>query len=143
LANDGRGLDWGLRCVRAFGDMVWIGGSSRQDHTACLYRVSEDENGLIAHAASNLPGVDGPIYSIAVLPTSAAGVFGTERLFMTAVKRSLYKDREDGPDPTADADEGWLQLPDVDYGAEDRAKIGRFVEASLLEKGAGATDEIQ
>ena len=141
LANDGRGLDWSIRCVKAMGDMIWVGASSQQDHSMALFRVSEDENGMIVHPASCRPDLQGPIYSIATLPQAVLGA--NERLFLSGPSRTFYKDREDGADPTADADDGWVQLPDVDYGAEDRSKKGRFVEGVLLEKGTGATDEFQ
>lgn len=144
LQTDGqKSLDWGWRCVRAFGDVLMVGGSSREDHTPALYRVTEDDSGIIIHPTSNAPGVVGPFYSIAVLPSSAAGVAGTERLFLTGAARTFYKDRDDGDDPTSDAYVGFIQLPDIDYGAEDRAKTGRFVEASLLTKSTGGTVEIQ
>ena len=141
LANDGRGLDWAIRAVKSMGDMIWLGASSRQDHSLALFRVSEDENGMIVHPASCRPDLAGPVYAIATLPQAVLA--GNERLYLSGPSRFFYKDRDDGSDPTADADEGWVQMPDVDYGAEDRSKTGRFAEASLLEKGTGATDEVQ
>jgi hypothetical protein len=143
LANDGRGLDWAARCIRAFGDVLYIGGSSREDHAPAIYRVTEDDNGVIIHPASVANGLQGPIYAMAVLPSSAAGVFGTERLFLSTASRLHYKDRDDGDDPTLDADVGFVQFPDITYGAEDRLKTMRFIETTLKQKSTGGTVELQ
>jgi hypothetical protein len=143
LANDGRGLDWGIRCVRAFGDVLYFGASSREDHAPCIYRVSEDENGSIVHPAYVATGLQGPVYSIAMLPPSAAGAFGTERIFLSTASRLHYKDMDDGPDPTLDADTGFVQFPDITYGAEDRLKTMRFIEGNLKKKSTGGTVEFQ
>lgn len=143
LANDGRGLDWGIRCVRAFGDVLYFGSSSREDHAPTIYRVSEDDNGVIMHPAYVATGLQGPVYSIAVLPSSAPGAFGTERIFLSTASRLHYKDRDDGMDPTLDADTGFVQFPDITYGAEDRLKTMRFIEAELRKKSVGGTVELQ
>ena len=142
-ANEGRGLDWAARCIRAFGDVLYIGASSREDHSAAFYRISEDDNGVIIHPATVATGIEGPIYSMAVLPSSAAGAFGTERMFFSTASRLWYKDRDDGPDPTLDADTGFVQFPDITYGAEDRLKTMRFIEGVLKTKSTGGTVELQ
>lgn len=144
LANNGRGLDWGIRCVRSFGDVLYFGASSREDHAPAVYRLTEDDNGVIVHPAYVVQGgLQGPVYNIAQLPPSVAGAFGTERLFISTASRLHYKDADDGADPTLDADSGFVQFPDITYGAEDRLKTMRFIEAELRKKSVGGTVELQ
>jgi hypothetical protein len=143
--DDQTGLDWSWRCVWTSGDALWLGGSSRENHDGALYRLwfdpDSDEASFLA--TSTTVGVPGPIYSIAPLPPGATGASTTERLHLSSTLRTWYKDRDNGSDPTLDADSGFLQLSDIDLGVADHLKIGRFIEAYLKEKSAGGTVTLQ
>lgn len=144
-ATDGQqGQDWSWRCLHTTGDAMWIGGSSRQDRTAALYRYELDPAGQESiHPNVNVTGVNGPIYSIATLPYLATGASTQSRLYYTLVKQTYYKDPDNLTAATLDAPNGWLQFPDVDLGVEDHLKVGRFIEAYLRNKSAGGTVDIQ
>ena len=140
-----KGLDWALRCFKTVGNTAWIGGSSREDHTAAIYRFFIDPDNSIQAMmpTSVLSGVVGPVYSIGVLPPGATGVFGTERLHLSVTKATWYKDRDNGLDPTTDCVSGYIQMPDLDLGIEDHLKVWNFLDIDLLQKSAGGTVEVQ
>lgn len=143
--DDQVGLDWSFRCFRSFGDVAWIGGSSREDHDATMYRFSIDT----ATGADSLgpvavvDSVPGPIYSIGMLPPDATGASTTERYYFSTTKATYFKDRDNGSDPTKDADTGYIQMADIDYGTEDKLKVGNFVELNRRLKSTGGTVELQ
>jgi len=78
-----------------------------------------------------------------VLPYAGTGASTTERLHASVANATYYKDRDNGTDPTLDAASGYIQLPDIDYGTDDKAKLGRLIEAYLNTKSTGGTVEIQ
>jgi hypothetical protein len=90
-----------------------------------------------------ITGIPGPIYSIGVLPPGATGAATTERLHLSAVRRSYYRDRDNDTDPTLDADSGYIQFSDIDLGIEDHLKVWNFVDANALQKSVGGTIEVQ
>jgi hypothetical protein len=140
-----KGLDWSFRCLRAVGDSIWIGGSSREDHDAALYRFFIDpDSGLPAlMPTSVIDGVVGPIYSIGILPPGATGSATTERLHLAVTKRTYYRDRDNDVDPTKDADTGYIQFPDIDLGIEDHIKVFNFIDVDVKEKSQGGSIEVQ
>lgn len=140
-----KGLDWAFRCLRAVGDSVWIGGSSRESHEAALYRFFIDPNSALPALmpTSVIAGVPGPIYSIGILPPGATGVGPTERLHLAVTKRTYFRDRDNDADPTLDADTGYIQFPDIDLGIEDHIKVANFIDVDAIQKSAGGTVEIQ
>lgn len=140
-----KGLDWSARCVRSIGDAMWIGGSSREDHSPALYRFFIDPlSGLPSlMPTAVITGQAGPIYSIGILPPGATGASTSERLHLSIASRTYYKDRDNDADPTLDADEGFIQMPDLDLGVEDHIKVLASIAAYLQEKSAGGTVEIQ
>lgn len=141
--TDQRGLDWAWRCMFTVGDVVWIGGSSRQDHNACLFRFEVDDDGEIINPGATISGLAGPIYSIGLLPYGASGADTTERIFIAAQKATYYKDSDEGSDPTTDASTGFIQWPDIDLGLEDRYKLWADISGALSEISADGHIEFQ
>ena len=139
LAN----ADWAYRCIRAVGDALWIGGSSREDRDATVYRYFVDESGQVMGPAATIDSVAGPMYSIGILPPASTGATGTERLHFSVVKGTYYKDADGGADPVTDAAAGHIQFPDIDYGTDDREKVGRLYQHYLSDKSTGGVVDLK
>lgn len=141
-ATDGlAGQDWSWRCIRAVGDALWIGGSSREDRDAALWRYFVDESGQVLGPGPVIDGISGPIYSIGVIP--AQGGIGSERIHVAVTRATYYKDADGGTDPTKDAPAGFIQNPDIDYGTDDREKVGRVAQIFLRQKSLGGTVDMK
>jgi len=136
-------LDWSFRSLKAVGDALWIGGSSRVDRKAALYRYFVDENGQVIGPTAVISSVNGPIYDIGIIPPAISGATGNERLHLSMAMGTYYKDADGGSDPTLDADTGFLQLPNIDFGTDDREKVGRILQVYLSEKSTGGTVDLQ
>ena len=135
--------DWSFRCIKAIGDALWVGGSSREDRDACLYRYFVDESGQVIGPTAVIDGVAGPIYSIGIIPPAVSGSTGTERLHLSVVRGTYYKDADGGSDPTTDAASGHIQFPDIDYGTDDREKVGRLYQVYVSEKSTGGVIDLK
>jgi hypothetical protein len=124
---------------------MWVGGSSREDHSAALYRFFIDtSSGQPAFMPTSvMVGIPGPIYSIGILPPSATGATTTNRLHLAVTKNVYYRDRDNDVVPTLDAASGFIQFSDVDLGVEDHIKVMNFIDADLLQKSTGGTVEVQ
>lgn len=139
-----KGLDWAWRCLRVVGGSLLLGGSSREDHRAALFRYFVDQNGQVMMPGAVIPDVvAGPIYSIGILPYSATGAATSYRVHISTNSRTYYKDRDDDATPTSDSATGIIQMSDIDYGTEDKEKVGKYVEITLKKKSTGGTVEVQ
>jgi len=136
-------LDWAFRSVKAVGDALWLGGSSRIDRKAALYRYFVDENGQVIGPTAVLSDVDGPLYDIGIIPPAVSGATGNERLHFSVARGTYYKDADGGVDPTTDATSGFLQLPNIDFGTDDREKVGRILQVYLSERSTGGVVDLQ
>ena len=137
-----KGLDWAVRAMFSAGDVLHIGSASRFDHKAANYRLESDADGEIIHPGSVL-GVDGPMYSIGMIPSGVAGSAAGERLFCSASDGIYYKDANDGADPTMDASPGIFQFPDIDLGSPDHAHIWAAAALDVLQRSAGGSISVQ
>lgn len=131
-------LDWALRSLLSVGDVMYVGGSSRQDHNACLYWMELDSDGALLHPTSVISAVAGPLYSIGMLPYGATGTTTSDRVHASAFQGTFYKDEFDNEAVTADATVGFLQLPDFDLGIPDNDKIAHFIEVVMRERSLNA-----
>jgi len=140
-----KGLDWSWRCARTVGDSMWIGGSSRENHDAALYRffIDTDSGQPAFGPTSVVDTIVGPIYSIGILPPGATGATTTERLHLSVTKNIYYRDRDNDVNPLLDAPSGYIQFSDIDLGIEDHIKVWNFIDCDLLQKSAGGTVEVQ
>lgn len=138
-----RGLDWAMRAVFNVGDVLWIGGSSRQDRNCCMYRYEVDADGDIVNPGATISGVGGPIYSLAMLPYAASGANTTERIYASVGSATYYKDSDLGLTVTTDAASGFIQFSDIDLGLEDHRKLWANLTAFFLELSDDGKVEIQ
>lgn len=135
-----KGLDWGIRCMLQSADMIHMGSSSRYDHRFANYRLELDDSGSeVIHPGSVSTSIDGPVYSLAMLPSAVAGASSGERLFASVAGATYYRDALNGSDPTKDAASGFLQYPDFDLGSPSHTHVWARALLALAKRAQGSS----